>query len=87
MAGQHSVYLVDEVYKKLIEENFGETIDSTLEITMLPEAKATFKDQEEKRLYWLTRRVYEQEMKDKDALARHQNAVSAENFLREKLGL
>lgn len=81
MAGEHSAYIVDGAYKKIIEENFAEVIESTLEITRIPEAKATLRYDEGNELFWITRRVYEQEMKDEMVVKRHQNAVNIEEIL------
>ncbi len=84
MAGEHSAYIVDEAYRKIIEEDFGEIIENTVEITQIPEAKATLRYDEESKLFWITRRVYKQEMKDENAVKRHQNAINIEEILKTK---
>ncbi len=85
ISGERAGYIVDEVYKKILEESYPEIIENVVEITDIPEAKASIKGEEDAKLYFVTRRVYQQEINDRARLEEHEVALGLEEFLKSMI--
>lgn len=80
-AGDSMGYIMDERFFELVYESYGECFDKVIPISDYPEIRKVLGLEENTKLYWLTKALYESEKGDERKIGTHENAVRVEKYL------
>lgn len=81
-AGETMGYIVDEAFLEMFKNGYSESMEYVEEITNSPVVTECLKIPEGKKLYWVTKPVYDREKDKPERVAAHENAVKVLEYIK-----
>ncbi len=79
-AGDSMGYIMDERFFELVYESYGDCFDKVIPISDYPEIREMLGLNEDEKLYWMTKALYESEKDDERKIGAHENAIRVQKY-------
>jgi len=79
--GEAFGYILDETFYQMLAKDNEDSIETAIQIDNIPLIKEIFNPQENQKLYWITKSIYETEKGNPKKIAAHKNAVKVQEYL------